>query len=499
MSEEIYNDAFYDLQSKESYESALVVLALLRQKLGEKIKLDSIIDFGCGVGSWLAAAKEVGFKHVCGTDGDYVPKDRLMIEQGEFLPNDLSVPSRINIPGEKFDLAMSLEVAEHLPEEVASGFIAKLTSTSDIVLFSAAIPYQGGHGHVNENWLEYWIQKFNAHSFKLLDILRQDVWDSSEVAWWYKQNVVVFIKKQVASKFAFENGFQHSVIHPHQFLNAVHRSKVKVGRSLSEDISYSSNLKFANRVISYGKEISYLAESTSTDKSYNKVARGEALYESLDVNESLEFNNKALAKLHYEKRICLPDYIFLGGDNSLRNNIDFMSKQAGAWLPPTGYSGFFEEYFIKTLQNVCRDRRRSRSFELLREVLSKNKQVDDKWFNLLSHMTCENVCLDWYSSLFNWKNMKKKTCDFSLFLFFMPEETLSALRFNESGTKIFFNEFSDKEKIDLKGMALFFGKERMPIEEFIESNCRKWERVVGRANFLCIRSVKELAKHISPE
>ena len=147
---------------------------------------------------------------------------------------------------------------------------------------------------------------------------------------------------------------------------------------------------------------------------------------------------------------------------------------------------------------MCRDRRRSRSFELLREVLSKNKQVDDKWFNLLSHMTCENVCLDWYSSLFNWKNMKKKTCDFSLFLFFMPEETLSALRFNESGTKI-FNEFSDKEKIDLKGMALFFGKERMPIEEFIESNCRKWERVVGRANFLCIRSVKELAKHISPE
>ena len=81
MEKSIYNDAFYDLQCKESYESALVVLALLRQKLGVKIQQNSIIDFGCGVGSWLAAAKEVGFKHVCGTDGEYVPRDRLMIKQ----------------------------------------------------------------------------------------------------------------------------------------------------------------------------------------------------------------------------------------------------------------------------------------------------------------------------------------------------------------------------------------------------------------------------------
>ena len=85
MTDNIYNEDFYDLQSKESYESALVVLALLRQKLGGKIKLDSIIDFGCGVGSWLAAAKEVGFNDICGTDGDYVPEDRLLISRDEFF------------------------------------------------------------------------------------------------------------------------------------------------------------------------------------------------------------------------------------------------------------------------------------------------------------------------------------------------------------------------------------------------------------------------------
>lgn len=493
----IYNNAFYDLQSKESYESALVVLALLRQKLGEKIKLDSIIDFGCGVGSWLAAAKEVGFKKVCGTDGDYVPKDRLMIEQDEFLPNDLSVPSRVYIPRKKFDLAISLEVAEHLPEEVASDFVAKLTSTSDIVLFSAAIPYQGGHGHVNENWLEYWIQKFNDHSFKLLDIIRQEIWDSPEVAWWYKQNIVVFIKSHDDSKFNFEDGFQHSIIHPHQFLTAVHRSKVKVSRNLNEDIIYSSNVKFDKRHISYGTEVSYLVESTPTGETDSKKARELTLCESLNAIESIEFNTKTLARLPYEKKCCLPDYIFLGGNDSLRNSIDFMSKQAGAWLPPTGYSGFFEEYFIKAQQNGCCDRRRNRSFELLHKVLSNNKQVDDKWLHLLILMTRENVDIAWYSSLFNWKNMKKKTCDFSFLLFFMPEDALNSLGFNESKTKIFFNEFSDKEKIELKGLDLVWEREKMPVEELIASCCRKWERVVGHTNFVHIKSMKELAEHIN--
>ena len=495
----IYNEEFYDLQSEESYQSALIILDVLKRKLEGKVTLDSIIDFGCGVGSWLAAAKEVGFKHVCGTDGEYVPKDRLMIKQDEFLPNDLSAPSRVIIPEEKFDLAMSLEVAEHLPEEVASDFVAKLASTSDIVLFSAAIPYQGGHGHVNENWLEYWIQKFNDHSFKLLDIIRQEIWDSSEVAWWYKQNVVVFIKGHDADKFNFENGFQHSIVHPHQFLNAVHRNKVKVSRNLNEDISYSSNLKFAKKYISYGTEVSYLAEDTSTGVTDSKAPRGLALYEPFNAIESIEFNTKNLARMTYEKKCCLPDYIFLGGNDSLHNSIAFMSKQAGAWLPPTGYSGFFEEYFIKTQQNEFRDRRRSRSFELLHRVLTNNKQVDDKWLHLLSLMTRENVDVAWYSSLFDWENMKKKTCDFSLFLFFLPEEALNALGFNESETKIFFNEFSDKEKIELKGLGLLGGRGKLSIEELIESCCRKWERVVGYANFVRIKKVKELAEHISSD
>lgn len=244
MEKNIYNDAFYDLQSKESYESALVVLALLKRKLGEKIKLDSIIDFGCGVGSWLAAAKEVGFKHVCGTDGDYVPKDRLMIEQDEFLPNDLSVPSRVNIPREKFDLAMSLEVAEHLPEVAASDFVAKLTSTSDIVLFSAAIPYQGGHGHVNENWLEYWAKLFRERGFLPVDLLRADIWYDSRVCWWYKQNCMLFVAKDALGLLPANTLVNPilSVIHPEQFLVSEHRNSSHKNYSLGADKWYFRQL-----------------------------------------------------------------------------------------------------------------------------------------------------------------------------------------------------------------------------------------------------------------
>lgn len=258
MEKSIYNEAFYDLQSKESYESALVVLALLRQKLGEKIKLDSIMDFGCGVGGWLAAAKEVGFKHVCGTDGEYVPKGRLMIKQDEFLPNDLSVPSKVNIPGEKFDFAMSLEVAEHLPEEVASDFVVKLVSTSDIVLFSAAIPYQGGHGHVNENWLEYWAKFFREQEFIPVDLLRADIWYDSRVCWWYKQNCMLFVQNNVLELLPANTLVNPilSVIHPEQFLVAEHRESVHKNYSLGADMWYfrESFSKEHKITRSYGSE-----------------------------------------------------------------------------------------------------------------------------------------------------------------------------------------------------------------------------------------------------
>ena len=62
---------------------------------------------------------------------------------------DLAQPLQID---RRFDLALSLEVAEHLPPECGSEFVQTLTDLSSVILFSAAIPFQGGTDHLNEQW-----------------------------------------------------------------------------------------------------------------------------------------------------------------------------------------------------------------------------------------------------------------------------------------------------------------------------------------------------------
>ena len=94
--------------------------------------------------------------------------------------------------GRRFDLVISLEVAEHLSAAAAERFIASLTRHGPAVLFSAAIPFQGGHHHVNEQFLPYWAELFARHGFRPLDILRARLWNDSEILWWLRQNIVLF-------------------------------------------------------------------------------------------------------------------------------------------------------------------------------------------------------------------------------------------------------------------------------------------------------------------
>ena len=112
----------------------------------------------------------------------------LMIPEKCFQPTDLSKPFKVF---KKYDMAMSLEVAEHLPEESADGFVKGLCMSSDIVLFSAAHPGQGGDGHINEQPKEYWIEKFAQHNYKPIEI-KQYFADDEKVEWWYRDNIVLF-------------------------------------------------------------------------------------------------------------------------------------------------------------------------------------------------------------------------------------------------------------------------------------------------------------------
>ena len=81
-------------------------------------------------------------------------------ERSHILPWDFSAPSFSTWPRKAFDLALSIEVAEHVPEMYAEAFVRYLSHASDLVLLTAAPPGQTGTGHVNEQPKLYWINKF---------------------------------------------------------------------------------------------------------------------------------------------------------------------------------------------------------------------------------------------------------------------------------------------------------------------------------------------------
>lgn len=184
-------------------ESAKEIVPILM----ELFKPKSVIDLGCGLGDWLYAFKKCGVEEILGVDGDWVNRSNSYIDKNHFQEANLTEFFQLN---RKFDLAISLEVAEHLPESAADNFVKTLVSLSDKIVFSAAIPGQGGQNHINEQWHDYWISKFEEHGFYCHDIIRTKIWNNPKVDYWYAQNLFFFIKnKDFKSEKSIIN-----VIHP---------------------------------------------------------------------------------------------------------------------------------------------------------------------------------------------------------------------------------------------------------------------------------------------
>jgi SAM-dependent methyltransferase len=197
-----YNSQFYENQSQGSRKSAGVVIPLVNKLVRPR----SVLDVGCGVGTWLAEWVAQGVTDVVGLDGEYVDKTALHIETAKFVPTDLT--KRFSL-SRKFDLVECLEVAEHLDESCAAQFIECLTSHGDIVLFSAAIPGQGGTNHVNEQWPSYWAEKFFRAGFKSYDIIRSVIWADPNVELCYRQNILIFSKERVFDSVTTPIDFVH--------------------------------------------------------------------------------------------------------------------------------------------------------------------------------------------------------------------------------------------------------------------------------------------------
>ena len=204
-------------QEAGNHQSALKILGMLR----EYVTVGSLLDVGCGLGTWLKAAWEIGIHEVMGVEGPWLEAAKLVVDPKMVKKIDLE---RRFAMGRRYDLAVCLEVAEHLNASAADGLVHSLVDAADHVLFSAAIPYQGGEHHVNEQYLPYWMERFSRHDYVMVDLFRGRLWEDGTILWWLRQNMVLFIRREMLEKNEKLRGFRPDpvpirMVHPELFEN----------------------------------------------------------------------------------------------------------------------------------------------------------------------------------------------------------------------------------------------------------------------------------------
>jgi SAM-dependent methyltransferase len=148
----------------------------------------SLLDVGCGTGTWLHAALDWGVPDVFGVDGVNIPATDLQVPANRFRQLDLTTDWDL---GRRFDSVLCLEVAEHLEPSVAGPLVRALTRHGDRVVFSAACPNQSGQHHVNCQWPAFWQGLFNSAGYVCSDASRWRIWEDARIEPWYRQNLML--------------------------------------------------------------------------------------------------------------------------------------------------------------------------------------------------------------------------------------------------------------------------------------------------------------------
>jgi len=230
MPESPYDGEFYRRCVEESGRSARVIVPLLLDLLAP-VATRAVVDVGCGAGAFLRVFREHGVPRILGMDGPWVEKDSLQIPPDRFQTCDLSSPPE---RAGEFDLVVCLEVAEHIPGDRAAAFVRFLTGLGPVVLFSAAVPGQGGTHHVNEQWPAYWAGLFGGEGYRAVDCLRMQLWDDGRVGMPYKQNSLLFVDRErlpdypvlVTASLNVAPSSPPPLVHPELYLNKLNLEQV---------------------------------------------------------------------------------------------------------------------------------------------------------------------------------------------------------------------------------------------------------------------------------
>ncbi len=208
-----YDRAFYLNRRELTRQSTDIILSLL----WPIVRPASVLDLGCATGSWLHTCSELGCDDYLGLDGPWVDQTLLEIPVERFQVHDFSVEDYS--PERRYDLALSIEVAEHLDEGRGAALVSALVGASDVVLFSAAVEGQGGDGHINEQPQSYWAKVFAARGYRPVDLVRPAIWDNPDVNVIYKQNLLLYanevgLRRLVGPTPVISDRFELERVHP---------------------------------------------------------------------------------------------------------------------------------------------------------------------------------------------------------------------------------------------------------------------------------------------
>jgi hypothetical protein len=215
-----YGSAFYEKIRKGSQDSAAVIVPMILDVLPEQARFGqrrSVLDVGAGE-AWFAAEFEKYGCMVHAIDAGQVKESAVEVLYWDLMQSFGNLYSQV-------DLVVCLEVAEHLPESRAASFIADLCEAGRAVLFSAAIPGQGGDGHINMQWPRYWQRLFYDAGYLYSMGPRWQIWDDQRVKPWYRNNLGLAIPKEELGSFKYPEWFTdsgydcHAVIHPDMWID----------------------------------------------------------------------------------------------------------------------------------------------------------------------------------------------------------------------------------------------------------------------------------------
>jgi SAM-dependent methyltransferase len=209
--DEIYDATYCEIVDR----SVRQTMEVLAEQIVADYRPRTVLDAGCGAGALLASLRSRGVE---GIGLEYSePALRICRERG-LTVYKFDIRTDVWSDAHQVDVAVSTEVAEHLPVACADRLVALLCGAADTVVFTAAPPGQGGTDHVNEQPPEYWIARFAEQRFGLDDTLTpkwRSVLEAKRVVPFYHRNLLLF-KREERRSLAEAHGVTKDLRRPHE-------------------------------------------------------------------------------------------------------------------------------------------------------------------------------------------------------------------------------------------------------------------------------------------